>query len=183
MVLSMVLNSVRLKYTITFPLCVFKFLSFMHWTVSYECLESPKMNTSVLFMYFWPGKLGSVFFVMLYFHQIFFFQSIFISLVADSQDGRLEEQREKKRAREWCLFFLALFLLPWQIRSSMLRYFTLWQVCQCCHFFSNTIRLHSHSLYLFIFSFLTSFFLLLKVTCKSHWQQLLYLCLVFRYIF
>lgn len=37
---------------ITFPLCVFKFLSFMRGTMSYECWESPKMNTAVLFMYF-----------------------------------------------------------------------------------------------------------------------------------
>lgn len=63
----------------------------MHSTVSYECWESLKTNTAAFFMDFWPGKLGSVFFfVMLYSHQIPFFQSMFISLVtADSEDGSL----------------------------------------------------------------------------------------------
>lgn len=149
-VLSMVLNSVRLKHTITFPLCVFKFLSFMHWTVSYECWESPKMNTAVLFMYFWPGKLASLFFVMLYFHQISFFQSIFISLVAaDSQDGRLEEQRERKWERERCLFFSSLFITManQELRASLLHSVASLPVLS---FLSNTIGLHSHLLYLFI---------------------------------
>lgn len=140
-VLSMVLKSILLSHTITFPPCVFKLLSFMHWTVSYECLESPEMNTAVLFMYFWPGKSGSVFFVMLYFHQISFFQSIFISACSWQSRWKVGGiEREKKGASD-VFFFSSVFIT---VANQELHASLLHSVASlpALSFLSNTIRLH-----------------------------------------
>lgn len=191
MLLSMVLNAAHLKHTLLF-LCAF--LSFYLLCVELCLMNVGRALKWTLLYYLCIFDLES--WVLYFCHVIFpshLFLLKYIYFPCSCSQSRWkiggterEEWSEREMERERCLFFSPLFItiVNQDLRGSLLHPVDSLPVLS---FLSNTKRLHSHSLYLFIYFIILHFFLsaseFLKVTCQSHWQQLLYLCLVFGYIF